>query len=69
MRDSLRLAGIRGEVEIHVRKMSPMTRDERHDYLEALIGPKTGSASEMDLRALLVTRLNELGLWPPRGSR
>jgi hypothetical protein len=43
-----------------------MTPDERRDYLDTLIGPKTTSASEADVRAMLMTRLRELSLWPPR---
>jgi hypothetical protein len=57
---------VRNEVNIHVRHLFPMTHDERHDYLNKLIGPKTTSASEADVRALLMTRLRELSLWPPR---
>jgi hypothetical protein len=61
-----RLAGIRQEIAIHVRHMSVMSWDERHEYLETLIGPHTTSASEADVRALLMTRLRELQLWPRR---
>jgi hypothetical protein len=61
-----RLAGIRNEIAIHVRRMSVMDWDERQEYLDALIGPKTQSASEADVRALLMTRLRELQLWPRR---
>jgi hypothetical protein len=66
VKHSPRLSGIRNEVNIHVRKLSPMTPDERRDYLDTLIGPKTTSASEADVRAMLMTRLRELSLWPPR---
>jgi hypothetical protein len=66
VKNSPRLSGIRNEVNIHVRKLSPMTWDERQEYLDALIGPKTQSASEADVRALLMTRLRELQLWPRR---
>jgi hypothetical protein len=66
MRDSARLQGLRQEIQIHVRALSPMTHDERLVYLESLIGPKTTSASEADMRAMLLTRLREMGIWPPR---
>jgi hypothetical protein len=66
MKNSPRLAGIRNEIAIHVRRMSVMNWDERQEYLESLIGPKTQSASEADVRALLMTRLRELQLWPRR---
>jgi hypothetical protein len=66
VKNNMRLAGVRNEVNIHVRHLFPMTHDERHDYLNKLIGPKTTSASEADVRALLMTRLRELSLWPPR---
>jgi hypothetical protein len=66
VKNSPRLAGIRNEIAIHVRRMSVMNWDERQEYLESLIGPKTSSASEADVRALLMTRLRELQLWPRR---
>jgi hypothetical protein len=62
----MRLHGIRSEVNLHARQLSPMTPDERQNYLDSLIGPKTVSASEADMRAMLMTRLRELSLWPPR---
>jgi hypothetical protein len=66
VKDTARLQGLRQEVNIHARKLSPMTADERHRYLHILMAGKTTSASEADMRAMLMTRLRELKLWPPR---
>jgi hypothetical protein len=66
MKNTPRLAGLSQEIAIHVRKMVAMDYDSRLIYLESLIGPKTTSASEADMRAMLLTRLREMGLWPPR---
>jgi hypothetical protein len=58
-----------GEIGVHTRKMAGMTAAQRLRYLQALIGPPSSDKQELQFRALLVTALNETGIWPPRAQR
>lgn len=51
-----------------IRLIRKMTVEERLRYLNDLIGPPTPDPGELQFRALLMTRLNETNLWPPRGG-
>lgn len=58
---------IEQDVKQHARKIAGMQTDDRHRYLQVLIGTPTDSPGELHFRALLLTTLNEMKLWPPRG--
>lgn len=60
---------VNGEIGVHIRKLAGMNIDQRIRYLQALIGPPSMDKQELQFRALLVTRLNEAGIWPPRSQR
>lgn len=63
----------KAEINEHVRTMAGLSRGRRQAYLQALIGPpvrnlsEASARAELQSRALLVTRLNDAGIWPPRG--
>lgn len=64
----------KAEINEHVRTMAALGEwRDRQRYLNALIGPpvdmsdRPRAAAELQSRAMLVTKLNESGVWPPRG--
>lgn len=56
----------KSEILEHVRKMRGMSATDRRRYLQVLIGSPTDDRMVLHDRALLMTELNEAGVWPPR---
>lgn len=49
-----------------VAAISALPADGRRDYLQELIGPPTADRALLHDRALLITALNDKGIWPVR---
>lgn len=54
------------EIAGHVRKMREMSAPDRRRYLQVLIGAPTDDRMVLHGRALLVSALNEAGVWRSR---
>lgn len=61
----------KSEIRTHVEKLARLSGREKFRYLQALVGApvdlsSANAGAELHSRALLFTRLNEAGIWPPR---
>lgn len=56
----------RSEIRGHCEQMARLGKADRRRYLQALIGPPTDDSGVLQVRALLMTALNDACIWPPR---
>jgi hypothetical protein len=50
----------------HLAELKKLDGRDRKRYLQSLMGEASRDKNELHFRALLMTALNEEGVWPPR---